>query len=470
MFKRLLRLARRLRALPVQAYYTLSGWRFSDLKDYVDQAIGTEADASLAMLESKEPQSGRPARLAVVTCLPPDATGIANFALKQLSEIDVPVDVFSQLRDVAHFLRVRAILAAETGGRVKLHPMASLLSRDVTSRYERLVFILGNSRHNFEVYRSMETLAGLGASDRIVCHLHDPCCHNVVQLGKGLEPGPYLAYLGRLYDNPQLLAGFGSENWQAHKAAVDAGILGIRTLFDIGVRHFIVNSDAAARIVRDDLSAAESAETRVDVLYHPVFEPEVSPLQADPHERDLIVGSFGAPSLSKGTDVVINAVRELRRRGIKAKLIIAGFDANYFADGELEKHEDRSWLELAEPTTERELQLDMLKCDIAVQLRRSNLGESSGVVPTLLALGIPTIVSSIGAFAEYGDAVRTFDGYDSEALADLLASNPQIDPAAMQRYVREHSLGAFNAHLLSLLGMEPVAPTVAQVTALRAQP
>ena len=470
MFNRLLRLARRLRALPVQAYYTLSGWRFSDLKSYVNQAIGSEADATLALLESKEVDTGRPARLAVVTCLPPDATGIANFAVKQLSEIEVPVDVFSQVRDVAHFLRVRAIFASETGGRVRLHPMASLLSRDVTNRYERLVFMLGNSRHNVEVYRSMEALAGFGAGDRIVCHLHDPCCHNVVQLGKGLEPGPYLAYLGRLYDNPQLLASFGSENWQAHKAAVDAGILGIRTLFDVGVRHFIVNSDAAARIVREDLSAAEGAATRVDVLYHPVFEPEVSRSEADPHQGSLVVGTFGAPSLSKGTDVVLAAVQELRRRGVKAKLIVAGFDANYFADGELAKNTDRSWLELAEPTTERGLQLDMLKCDIAVQLRRSNLGESSGVVPSLLALDIPTIVSSIGAFSEYGDAVQTFAGYDPVALADLLQSGPNIDHSAMQRYVREHSLAAFNAHLLSLLGMEPVAPVVAQVTPLRAQP
>jgi len=470
MFNRLIRLARRLRALPVQAYYTLSGWRFSDLKAYVDQAIGSEADATLALFESKDVDPGHPARLAVVTCLPPDATGIANFALKQLSEIDASVDVFSQVRDVAHFLRVRAILAAHTGGRVRLHPMASLLSRDVTNRYERLVFMLGNSGHNFEVYRSMETLAGFGAGERIVCHLHDPCCHNVVQLGKGLEPGPYLAYLGRLYDNPQLLASFGSENWQAHKAAVDAGILGIRTLFDVGVRHFIVNSEAAARIVREDLSASESAEARVDVLYHPVFEPEVSRRAAEPHDGSLIVGSFGAPSVSKGTDIVLAAVRELRRRGVKARLIIAGFDANYFADGELAKNEDRSWLELAEPTTERELQLDMLKCDIAVQLRRSNLGESSGVVPSLLALGVPTIVSSIGAFAEYGDAVQTFEGYDPVALADLLLEGPKVDQLAMQRYAREHSLAAFNAHLLSLLGMEHAAPPLAQVTPLRAQP
>ena len=113
---------------------------------------------------------GRPPRLAVVTCLPPDATGIANFALKQLSAIDVAVDVFSQVRDVAHFLRIRAVLATETGGRMRLHPMSSLLARDVTNRYERLVFLLGNSKHNFEVFRAMEALGGLGGSDRIKHH------------------------------------------------------------------------------------------------------------------------------------------------------------------------------------------------------------------------------------------------------------------------------------------------------------
>jgi glycosyltransferase involved in cell wall biosynthesis len=266
-----------------------------------------------------------------------------------------------------------------------------------------------------------------------------------------------------------LLTNWGSENWQAHKAAVDNGILGIRALYDIGVRHFVLNSEAAARLVRDDLSEGERGATRLDVLYHPVFEPEVTRREALRQDSALTIGTFGAPSVSKGTDIVIAAVRELRRRGVKAKLVVAGFDANYFADGELSKNDaDRAWLELAEPSSERELQLDMLKCDVAVQLRRSNLGESSGVVPTLLALGVPTIVSSIGAFAEYGDAALTFAGYDPVALADLLQRGPRVDELAMQRYARDHSLAAYNARLLSLLGLDP--PPVAQVTSLRAQP
>jgi glycosyltransferase involved in cell wall biosynthesis len=468
MLTRLLRLARRLRALPIQAYYSLSGWRFADLKEYLDSAIGMEADATLAMLEADKPDPGRPARLAFVTCLPPDSTGIANFALKQLSALEVPADVFSQVRDVGHFLRVRAQLAAETSGRVRLYPMSSLLARDVTSRYERLVFLLGNSRHNVEVFRAMEALAGFGAGDRIVCHLHDPCCHNVVQLGKGLEPGPYLSWLGRLYDAPTLASNWGSENWQAHKAAVDAGFLGIRTLYDVGVRHFIVNSEAAANLIRTDLSANANAETRIDVLYHPVFEPEVLRRDAPPHQAALTIGTFGAPSRSKDTHVVLDAVRELRRRGVDARLIIAGFDAHYFAEAEVAKGEERTWLELAEPRTERELQLDMLKCDIAVQLRRHNLGESSGVVPTLLSLGVPTIVSPVGAFAEYGDAVQSFKSSDPEALADMLQQGRPIDQLAMQRYARDHSLPAYNGKLLALLGLE--APPLAQVTSLRVGP
>jgi hypothetical protein len=89
-------------------------------------------------------------------------------------------------------------------------------------------------------------------------------------------------------------------------------------------------------------------------------------------------------------------------------------------------------------------------------------------VPTLLALGVPTVVSSVGAFVEYGEAAMVFDGYDPLALADLLQRGPQVDELAMQRYAREHSLAAYNARLLALLGLE--TPAVAQVTSLRAQP
>jgi hypothetical protein len=48
----------------------------------------------------------------------------------------------------------------------------------------------------------------------------------------------------------------------------------------------------------------------------------------------------------------------------------------------------------------------MRSCDVAVQLRLSNHGESSGVVPQLLSQDTPVIATKIGSFCAFGDAVR----------------------------------------------------------------
>lgn len=451
MMTRLFRIFRRLRALPLQTYYTLSGWRFGDLKDYIDLAVGREADLTMATLESGTllETAGR-APVAVVTCLPPDDSGIANFSSKHLPLVDSSIDVYSQVRDVARFLRQRVSFERQSNGRVRLYPMSSLLARDEGSPYNRIVFVLGNSEHNVEVFRSMEALSSLGGMERAACYLHDPCCHNVVQLGKQHSATDYLAFLSKLY-GVRIAGHSGMEGWQAHRAALDAGALGVRALVELGIRHIVVNSQAASDLVLNDLDEAQREQVRTSILFHPVFPVEVS--QEDHVEKTgFTVGCFGVAGLSKGTDVVIEAVRLLRARGVPARLVLAGYHTKHFVEHSF-AGQDMSWIESAEPKTERDLQLDMLKCDVAVQLRRQNLGESSGVVPTLVGLGIPTIVSPIGAFTEYGDAVNSFAGYDASKLADLLQQRSTVSAAAMRTYSDEHNVDEFNRRLLSILGI-----------------
>jgi glycosyltransferase involved in cell wall biosynthesis len=449
MKSRFMRVMARLRALPIQSFYTLSGWRFGDLKQYIDVAVGREADATLAMLESATViGTAQRARIAIVTCLPPDESGIANFSAKHLPSVDAAIDVYSQVRDVALFLRTRVMFEQQSGGRARLYPMSSMLARDAGGHYDKIVFVLGNSEHNIESFRLLEAISGLGGANRAVCYLHDPCCHNVVQLAKQLEASDYLGYLADVYSMPFAHSG-GIESWQAHKMAVDAGVLGVRAIAALGVRHFLVNSVAASSLIRNDLSPELRDQTSVDVLFHPVFPAEVT--EADAEKADVLtVGSFGATAYSKGTDVVLAAVRLLRARGVPARLVLAGYLARRFVDQTLPAG-DRAWVEVAEPKTERDLQLDMLKCDIAVQLRRGNLGESSGVVPTLLGLGIPTIVSPIGAFTEYGNAVASFEGYDPERLAELLETGIEVPTSAMQTYANRHTVTEFNRRLLLAL-------------------
>jgi hypothetical protein len=85
----------------------------------------------------------------------------------------------------------------------------------------------------------------------------------------------------------------------------------------------------------------------------------------------------------------------------------------------------------------------MAECDIALQLRERNLGESSGIVPTLLAMRKTVIVSPVGSFAEYREAAIMFDA-DPIALADLIESRPSVGPDQIEAYVERHDLSHFS--------------------------
>jgi hypothetical protein len=91
--------------------------------------------------------------------------------------------------------------------------------------------------------------------------------------------------------------------------------------------------------------------------------------------------------------------------------------------------------------------------DVAVQLRTYNSGESSGIVPQLLSRDVPTIVSAIGAFAEYGVAVREMaSGIGVRELGAAIldeAAQPARRQTARRSYVETHRPGDFCAALLS---------------------
>src|SRR5690606_33924022 len=227
--------------------------------------------------------------------------------------------------------------------------------------------------------------------------------HNVVQSAKGLSSDHYLEYIGKLY-GIWLGGSAGFEKWLVHRKAVDAGIMGVRAIVDCGVTRFLVNSKAAAEIVLGDLPVDQRASTEVAELFHAVFPLEPGVKEA--RRRHLqnkgasyVVGTFGGASRSKRTEVVIDAACRLRKQGDNIELRVAGYDAHRFVDGYFQGQRPE-WIHSAEPETEQELQLEMAQCSIAIQLRKENLGESSGVVPTLIALGVPTVVSPIGSFCE----------------------------------------------------------------------
>lgn len=447
------------------AIFTLNGWRFADLKRYIDSVVKVGEDAQLGFLvlereilrrshsASSVHEQAAAVSIAVVSCLPPDATGLARFTMEHVCASNYPIHVFSPVRNPAQFLRNSVKISKSTGGATVLYPISTLPAMAEINGYKSIVFVLGNSDHNISIFQAMDEFCRHGNRGKVVCYLHDPCCHNIVQLGKELNHGQYREYLKAIY--PEKVEDFGdtgSDSWRVASAAVKAGMLGVRSIVDLGVKRFIVNSQAAADIVADDLAAKDRNEVKIGKVYHPVFELEIDESKVSSGSMNsgrIVIGTFGLPGASKKTNDIIDAVLEVRKKDDRYQLIVAGYNALNFCQARFGPNIP-DWLAVHEPLSEFDLQHLMAQCDIAVQLREVNLGESSGVIPTLLRMGKTVISSPVGAFLEYEGAVIYFDGTES-ALAELLLHVDPLPYENIAQYVGRRDVSNFARDFLQVL-------------------
>jgi glycosyltransferase involved in cell wall biosynthesis len=217
-------------------------------------------------------------------------------------------------------------------------------------------------------------------------------------------------------------------------------------LHGINLAGIIVNSGAAKEIMEKELGPL-----RIIELFHPVL-----PVHPEPIARSggLRIGTFGIPSGSKKSDLVVSAFQKVRQAKPDASLVVAGFQAAGFAASR--QIDSMEGIEVYDSPTDQQFDSLLASVDVAVQLRSSNLGESSGPVARLLYLGKPIIVSRVGAFSELEDAVAYFSEPETpERLAELIisASMDAKLPLAALRYCESKSPAQFCARLRKELGL-----------------
>ena len=441
-----------------EAKNTLTGRRLNEVRAHFDaelqRRLGQPTFAvqdSASRIISATPE--RHAPLAVVSCMPPAQTGIATASLFTFREAPYPVDIFASYETPADYLR--AITDPRLyGTQVRVFHIDTLSLALRTSHYAAQVFVVGNSHHNSSLLTELNRSRQFPSLTPTFVHIHDPCVLHVLQLMCSAEGQQFHAVLERHY-------GRGVPNWSDREELdwhnieelVRAGIYGVRALLhDLDVAGIFVNSAIAQRIV-----AKETPDIRVEMLFHPVFPVDgVAPARPT---AGLRIGSFGAPHAIKKTELATAAFEIIRMRDHAARLVIAGYHAGPYAAQHL-------------LTAERGYEVyDSVSCgllnnllrtvDVAIQLRNLNFGENSGIVPRLLSVGTPVIVSKIGAFEEYGDAVHYLDqdatAHDLAELIMKVARNGTND-VACKAYVARHSPRAFCEDLAKLLdrhGREP---------------
>lgn len=485
-YRAMARLSPRLGQLARDTNATVNGWRFVDLKQHIDMrlqeggasAAATAFSMSLDAVRLRQGTSEPEVRLAFVSNMPPEDTGIATCSFYSWLGHQGAVDIFCPVKDLDWFVANGLKLSGGGNGAARLLDVGSFLSADSVNHYRAVVVAVGNSDHCLYIHKLLKKIGAYGGLGRCVLYIHDPCLLNLLQKGLGVSAVELARILEGVYGRsladtvkPNML------DWEVYEDLIRHGMLGPRWFRNFGIRRFLVNSAAAEGLLLEDLSGTDADVRRI---FHPVFLPLGTEGGAERRPWEchrsavpvLTVGTFGIPSEAKRTQDVIEAVRQLSVNGRRVRLVIAGYGVKAYAS-RMNKALAGLDVQLFDSPTDAQLIDHMREVDVAVQLRARNLGESSGIVPQLLMLERPVVVNAIGSFAEFGDAVISLKpDAPISAIAEAIEAAAIAPPSreAMRRYVGARSPERFREALLEAVSdlQVPWAASAALVAGQRA--
>jgi glycosyltransferase involved in cell wall biosynthesis len=403
---------------------TAADWRTSVLSQqsavwprFRSAAVGGRFwDAILQRLDDQRPSPGpyvlrghRP-RVALLSPVPPDRSGVADYTAATCAELGKLVDLH---------------IFTETTQPAKLRHVASVRPLDVLPHvsvgFDRVISVVGNSHFHLRIF---DMLRRYGSA----CIAHDARMLGFYRILLGQERA--LEVAGRELGRPVTEAEL--DVWLGDEGKLQALFLGE------------IAESAAPTIVHSQVTARMFAE-RYGVtptylpfsIYRPWAAEELTPARrAAARARlgipadEVAIATFGFVHPSKGPEECIWALDVLRGWGVPARLhFVGGLDSHPQAAN---LHALVETLGLAahvrfaqEYVTEQMYADYLVGADLGVQLRTFGFGSVSGALLDCAAAGLPTVANaSLADAIDVPDYVRRIpDGLSplllAEALADL---------------------------------------------------
>jgi len=384
----------------------------------------------------RRPVRRRP-RVAVVSPLPPQRSGIAGYTYRMLTQL-VPY------ADVDAFVETDpSEVEAPSGVSVDYISRFDMKER-VRAGYDSVVFCLGNSEFH------AEALALLRRRRSGIVLAHDVRLTGLYSWTAAFRPEllpfGFQDSLRSMYGH-RIPSKVGHSGWLDYDEADRHGIYMAQEAMGLADR-YLVHSDHAAQIAR--LDAAPGDDAKVEVIDFRFPDPDEVP-RARPDEEAPVIVSLGLVAPVKQTAKIVEAFGHVARSHPTATLAIVGPSVS--------EDESRRCAELARglgiedrvritgPVDDAEFQGWLARATLAVQLREHSNGEAQATVADCLAAGIPTIVTGLGWPRELPDeaVIKVGREISAQALAEemssFLADRPRREAMAEAgvRHARERS-------------------------------
>jgi len=346
-------------------------------------------------------------RLAVISPLPPQQSGVATYAHRLLAELRRHCDITVFVDTNPAYVWAPEGVTVETTRQFRSTAAGG-------GAFDRILYFMGNSQYHLEAMRLLEAHPG-------VVLFHDVRMTELYREMHRLEPD-------RLVDRSvgATVAALYPGRYRAEVEAMDSieqdvanrfGLLMARDAARLAER-VLVHSNYAATLLHLDTGVEATA-------LFPLPCPRVSG-QRPSFDGPPVIASFGVVAPSKQPEKLIAAMPTVRRTCPEARLRFVG---------PIEAHYRRTLEELAETTgvadgvefagtlSDSDFARAQDEATVAVQLRAFSNGESSAAVTELLARGVPTVVSNLGSMAELPDGVvaKLDVSAEPDDLGDLIA-------------------------------------------------
>jgi len=346
-------------------------------------------------------------RLAYISPLPPERSGIADYSADLLPEL-------------ARYYDVEVIL--EQASMTEPWVAANFRQRSAAwfdanaDQYDRILYHFGNSAFHQHMFALLERHPG-------VVVLHDFFMSGITHYAAGASPYPN-AYARALYLS------------HGYHAMLDERRLGLeasiyqypcnRAVLDHAAG-MIVHSHHSKQLAEHWYGAGSAADWAMIPLLR-MLPGEIDKASARRKlgipEGQFLVCSFGMLALTKCNDKIVEAwLNSELGSDPQAKLVFVGENdvLQFGKDLEARIHGHAS-IEITGFATQEMYRLYLAAADAAVQLRTRSRGETSATVLDCLAFRLPTVINAHGSAAEVPDevALKLPDQFSEAQLASAL--------------------------------------------------
>ncbi len=379
-------------------------------------------------------------RVALLTPLPPDPSGVADYSASTCAELGKRVELHV-LTPTAGPVRPQGVTTVA--------PLSALPL--LSSRFDRVVGVLGNSHFHLEILRLLLRHGGAVIQhdgrmlDLYASQISLPRTERMAEaeLGRPLRP---------------------DEIWQWLSGDVPPGALILAEIAACAEPLMLHSRASVAEVARRYHTPATHLPFS---LYRTVPDPELAPTARREARARLGVGpgqillaTFGYVHPTKAPAECIWALDLLRAWGVDARLHFAGAALTPLAplqrlvnDLGLTPHVSLG----GDYVTEQAYRDHLVGADLGLQLRTSGPGSVSGALADCVAAGLPSVASAAIADAiDAPDYVRAVPDNPSpvlvaEAAAGLLGRRPTDD--ARRAYAAAHGFDRYAARLCAALDL-----------------